>query len=60
MARRSRKQAAAVHSSARRQPPLRAPWVALYVETPSALRLTEAERDRKAKLAPPPTFITTP
>lgn len=27
---------------------LRAPWVALYVETPHALRLTEAERDRVA------------
>jgi two-component system sensor histidine kinase KdpD len=27
---------------------LRAPWVALYVETPQALRLSEAERDRIA------------
>lgn len=27
---------------------LRAPWVALYVETPYALRLSEAERDRIA------------
>ena len=27
---------------------LRAPWVALYVETPHALRLSEAERDRVA------------
>ena len=42
------KAAALVRYARRLAERLRAPWTALYVETPRALRLTEAERDRIA------------
>jgi two-component system sensor histidine kinase KdpD len=42
------KAAALVRYARRLAERLRTPWVALYVETPRALRLTEAERDRVA------------
>lgn len=42
------KAAALVRYARRMAERLRAPWAALYVETPGALRLSEAERDRIA------------